>query len=161
MVLYQEAQRWLAARGLEQWQAPQGDTGELLGRVSLGTTKSIERGTCFVAVEGDAVVGTITVNGRADPEFWQPDDRPADALYVHRMIGSRAAKGAGVGGTLLDWAELQAARERKRWLRLDAWRTNTDLHRYYERQGMSLVRIVSLDHRGSGALFQRDVRPTG
>ncbi|MEU5725052.1 GNAT family N-acetyltransferase [Micromonospora sp. NPDC047738] len=66
--------------------------------------------------------------------------------------------GRNIGGALLDWAARVAASRGCRWLRLDAWRTNEALHRYYERQGFSPIRVVELAHRGSGALFQR---PTG
>ena len=158
VALYREAQQWLAARGLQQWQPAPDDTGELLARVSLNLEKAIERGTCFVVDDGKTITGTITVDDYADPEFWQPSDEPGDALYVHRMIVSRNSRGTGLGAGLLDWAEHQAMQQGKRWLRLDAWQTNTDLHRYYERQGMMLVRLLSFNHRGSGALFQRPVR---
>jgi hypothetical protein len=56
---------------------------------------------------------------------------------------------------LLDWAAKRAAEASKRWLRLDAWKSNPGLHRYYAAQGFSLFRIVDLRHRESGALFQR------
>jgi hypothetical protein len=32
------------------------------------------------------LVGTITVDEFADPEFWRPDDNPASALNLHRMM---------------------------------------------------------------------------
>lgn len=99
----------------------------------------------------------VTVDGFADPEFWSADDSPDDALYVHRMVVDRNYAGKHIGKALLDWATNLAIAQGKAWLRLDAWATNTALHNYYERQGFSLVRIVSYEHRGSGALFQRAV----
>jgi GNAT superfamily N-acetyltransferase len=75
------------------------------------------------------------------------------------MVVDRLAAGQGVGGQLLDWAERLAASRGCTWLRLDAWRTNAPLHAYYQRQGFDPVRVVDLSHRGSGALFQRRVRP--
>jgi hypothetical protein len=41
------------------------------------------------------------------------------------------------------------------WLRVDAWKTNPDLGRYYESQSFAHVRTVDLPHRRSGALYQR------
>ncbi|MEU7909175.1 GNAT family N-acetyltransferase [Actinoplanes sp. NPDC049118] len=102
----------------------------------------------------------ITVDDYADPEFWTAQDDPDSALYVHRMVVDRVAGGNGVGGRLLDWAERLASSLGRTWLRLDAWRTNAPLHAYYQRQGFVPVRTVNLSHRGSGALFQRRVRPS-
>jgi GNAT superfamily N-acetyltransferase len=103
----------------------------------------------------DRPIGTITVDDHADPEFWTEADEPDKALYVHRMATSRAAAGQDIGAVMLDWATKRAAQQGKAWLRLDAWKTNPGLHRYYERQGFTLVRLVDLEHRKSGALFQR------
>lgn len=114
-----------------------------------------------MATSGDAVIGTITVDDFADPEFWSATDSPESALYVHRMVVDRGVKGRNIGGALLDAAADIAKAGNRRWLRLDAWRTNSALHKYYERQGFVRVRTVNLAHPGSGALFQKEVAPPG
>ncbi|MBY8879096.1 GNAT family N-acetyltransferase [Actinacidiphila acidipaludis] len=144
--LLTEASVWLAQRGIDQWQFP-----PHRDRI----THAIEHGECFIAEMDGTIIGTITLDAHPDPEFWVADDEPNDALYVHRMAVTRKAAGAGVGAVMLEWASKRAAEAGKGWLRLDAWRTNEGLHRYYTDQGFTLVRIVSLAHRGSGALFQR------
>jgi GNAT superfamily N-acetyltransferase len=101
------------------------------------------------------MIGTITIDRNADPEFWMPSDFPDDALYIHRMIVRHELAGADVGSAVIDWASERTASAGKRWLRLDAWRTNPRLQRYYANQGFQLVRTVELPHRRSGALFQR------
>lgn len=141
-----EAGRWLASRGIDQWQFP-----PHVDRVQ----RAIENGECFLAVQAGEVIGTITVDDHADPEFWTEDDEPDAALYVHRMAVRRKAAGSGVGAEMLDWASKRAAQQGKAWLRLDAWKTNEGLHRYYEGQGFRMLRTVDLEHRGSGALFER------
>jgi predicted N-acetyltransferase YhbS len=146
-----EAIAWLASKGLDQWQPNQ---PRVPTRAS--TVDAIDRGVCFLAYdEADELVGTITIDDRADPEFWTPAERAEPALYIHRMIVPRRAAGADIGGRLLDWAGDLAASAGRRWLRLDAWKGNADLHRYYERHGFTHVRTVDLWHRGSGSLFQR------
>ena len=149
--MYQAARQWLAEMGSDQWA---GNTEEKARR---NITCSVKRGECYLAEIDGRPVGMITVDDYADPEFWRPDDQPETALYVHRMVVDRSASGANVGGKLLDWANGIAAARGRRWLRLDAWRTNLQLHAYYERQGFNVVRMVDLNHRGSGALFQRSV----
>lgn len=103
------------------------------------------------------MVGTITVDDEADPDFWTPAERAEPTLHVHRMIVRRAAAGADLGSRLLDWANDLAGSTGHRWLRLDAWKTNEALHRYYERQGFARLRTMDLPQRGSGALFERRV----
>ncbi|MFG3545478.1 GNAT family N-acetyltransferase [Streptomyces clavifer] len=144
--LLYEASAWLASRNIDQWQYP-----PHRDRI----TEALERGVCFLAFEHGKPIATIQVDDFADPEFWTPEDRPDAALYVHRMAVTRATSGAGVGGLLLDWASERAAVQGKRWLRLDAWKDNQGLHQFYKDAGFTLLRIVDLPHRRSGALFQR------
>ncbi|WP_326842906.1 GNAT family N-acetyltransferase [Streptomyces sp. NBC_01558] len=148
--LLREASAWLASRGIDQWQYPP-------HRDRIET--ALELGVCFLAFEEGKAIATIQVDEFADPEFWTPQDDPSRALYVHRMAVSRSASSRDVGAQLLDWAAERATSQGKRWLRLDAWKDNEGLHRYYERRRFVLLRIVDLPHRRSGALFQRRVNP--
>ncbi|MER6194238.1 GNAT family N-acetyltransferase [Streptomyces cyaneofuscatus] len=144
--LLREASAWLASRSIDQWQYP-----PHRDRI----TEALERGVCFLAFDDGMPIATIQVDDFADPEFWIPEDRPDAALYVHRMAVTRSASGAGIGGLLLDWASERASTQGKRLLRLDAWKDNQGLHRFYKGAGFTPLRIVDLPHRRSGALFQR------
>jgi GNAT superfamily N-acetyltransferase len=150
--LHAEAVAWLSEQGTDQWQPSAMRTHPPAERTLAA---SIGRGEVFLMREDDRVVGTLMLDDYADPDFWTADDDPGSALYVHRMIVTREASGRDLGGAMLDWAAKQAARTGRAWLRLDAWRTNLALHRYYERHGFIRVRTVDLPHRGSGALYQR------
>jgi GNAT superfamily N-acetyltransferase len=153
--LQREAVAWLAVIGSDQWQPAS------MARVAHGRDDGrsleagIERREVVLAMADGVVVGMLTVDDYADPEFWTPADRPETALYVHRMVVTRRAAGRDIGGVMIDWAADLAAGRGLAWLRLDAWRTNLRLHAYYLRHGFTLVRTVDLPHRGSGALFQR------
>lgn len=154
--LQDEAVAWLANRGTDQWQnlrPSRHGTGRSLA-------EAIARGEVFVVRQDDRIIGTVTVDDYADGEFWTPEDQPHEALYIHRMVVTRAARGQEVGRQMIDWALARAASQGKRWLRLDAWRTNAELHAYYLRHGFEHVRTVDLPHRGSGTLFQHAV-PAG
>ncbi len=144
-VLWLEASRWLAARGLDQWQYPPR---------RWRMEEAIAAGDCSLVFHDGRVIATITVHEWADLEWWAHDD-PTCALYVHDLVVSRAAAGQALGAHLLNWAGDLAARKDKSWLRLEAWKSNHLLHRYYLDQGFELLRIVDLPHRNSGALFQR------
>jgi ribosomal protein S18 acetylase RimI-like enzyme len=150
-----EATEWLASKGLDQWQPDQARFP-----TRAGIAAAIARRVCYLAYDQHGtLVGTITVDGRADPEFWTQAEQDEPALYIHRMIVSRQAAGAGLGGRLLDWAADVARRTGRHWVRLDAWKNNPALRRYYERHGFEHVRTVDLPHRGSGTLLQRAALP--
>jgi predicted GNAT superfamily acetyltransferase len=76
-------------------------------------------------------------------------------MYIYRMATVGRARGNDNGARLVTWAGDRAAQAGYRWLRLDCFRTNTELHAYYERLGFQRVGTVEDATRGSGALFQR------
>jgi len=145
--LWDHAAQWLDLRGIDQWQYPARHKA-IAGNIAAGDE-------CWMVEEDGHVVGTITVDRYADPEFWRPEDEPDTALYAHRMVVVREAAGRELGSSLLDWASRRAASVGKQWLRLDAWRSNPALCRYYADHGFQPVRTVELPHRRSGALYQR------
>ena len=144
--MWDEAGRWLATIGSDQWQYPARS-----GRIMA----SIAAGECWLVETGGESVATIALDGYADPDFWSAADGPDAALYVHRMVVRRASAGSGLGSALLDWAAGRAESAGRPWLRLDAWRTNLRLRAWYEAEGFALVRVVDAPHRRSGALYQR------
>lgn len=147
--LFRAAARWLAERGLDQWQ--RGPRTERIRR-------DIEAGTVFVVIDDEdtgEIVGTLTVDTRADPDFWTDADDPSSALYLHRMIVDPRHHGRRIGEAMTAWAEQFAGALGYRWLRLDAWRTNQGLVDYYRSRGWQHIRTVNPPWRESGALFQR------
>jgi GNAT superfamily N-acetyltransferase len=139
------AQR-LRSRGLDQWQYP----------VKWhNIRRTVTNGTCWLVTDTDGrTIGTITLEPTADP-YWHPSDDPDNALYVHRMVVDDGARGSELGSALLDWAARRARKAGRAWLRLDAWKSNPGLHRYYLDRGFSLVRIDDNPSDPAGALFQR------
>lgn len=150
--MHAEITQWLAAKGTDQWQR----TRE---HVRQSITRDVMAGTCWLAYSGKTIAGTVTIDTYADPEFWTEEDQPTDAVYVHRMIVRREFAGRGIGKVLIRVAESLARAAGRRWIRLDAWSTNKQLHRYYAQLGFEHVRTLQYPHRGSGALFQRLVQP--
>lgn len=139
----------LRDRGLDQWQYPV--KWENIRR-------TVAHGTCWLVTDTDGrAIGTITVEPIADP-YWLPSGDPDNALYIHRMVVDDGARGTELGSALLDWAARRARKAGRSWLRLDAWKSNPGLHRYYLDRGFSLVRIDDNPSDPSGALFQRPAR---
>lgn len=145
-----ERAAWLADRGLDQWGTAGLDPSAFAGRVAA----SIEAGETWILDRGHAPVATMAVDEHSDPSLWT-DAETLDALFLHRVISPLASAGLHVAAPLLAHAHDLAAQRQRRWLRLDAWSTNTALHTFWEHRGFDHVRTVPAV--ASGALFQRRV----
>lgn len=128
LALRTEAERWLAHNGIRQWTA---DYDQYARGV---LTRWVRSGNAWVVDHQDQTVATVSVMLRVpDPDFWgwaDPADQ-VDALYIGKMIVSRALAGRGLGDAIMNWASLRAARAEVNWLRLDVRRDNTRLQEYY------------------------------
>lgn len=146
-----DAAKWLAERGTDQWSSP---------FPAEQMRASVEAGEVFLIREPEQAdpAATVTLDRKIDPELWDlwtPEERAEPALYVHKLTVDRQYAGQDLGGRILDWAADRAAREGARWLRLDAWTTNTRLHRYYVEHGFQHVRTTPDPDEVSGWLAQR------
>lgn len=150
MALRTEAEGWLPRVGTDQWSDP--ETG---GRAIARWHETIDDGRAWVVLDSDgSTVGTVS-RGPADRDFWHDEDHPESGFYLYKLITGRSVAGRGVGSLVLDWACRIAALEGRDWLRIDCWRTNTSLQRYYEGLGFKHVRTEAPPHRKSGWIAQR------
>ncbi|MEU8223894.1 hypothetical protein [Kribbella sp. NPDC048915] len=137
----------LHSRGISQW-PPRFAESKVV--------PDIEAGRAYIVCDGYDAVATTILSPIGDPDFWSPDELTDPAYYVSKI--STISGYSGLGSALLDWCGHRAAQLGGKLLRLDAWRTNHDLHNYYLAQGFHHVRTVVLAHRNSGALFERPAR---
>ncbi|MFD3889993.1 GNAT family N-acetyltransferase [Streptomyces microflavus] len=151
MALRSEAESWLAASGVDQWRDP-----ATRGPALTKWRRNIDAGRTWVVTSGlpEAVLATVTLDD-ADRDFWQERDAPDSALYVAKLITSRAAGGQQLGGRILDWVGAVARAADRPWVRLDCWRSNTKLQAFYLAEGFTHVRTESPAHRRSGWMGQR------
>ena len=150
--LIEAAARWLrCTKDIDQWTQPWRSEEDRSNRIR----RDLTAGKTWLLRDDGVAVATIT----ADPEdhpIWPPAQQRELAVYVRRLVVSRDHAGRRIGGTLLDWAGL-TARQRygARWIRVDVWRTNKELHAYYERQGFTSCGECTDPDYPSGALFQK------
>ncbi|MFG2941534.1 GNAT family N-acetyltransferase [Streptomyces sp. NPDC048282] len=150
MTLRTEAEGWLRTKETDQWSDP--ETGE---RAIAKWRASIDEGRAWVVVgEGERVLATVS-RGPVDRDFWTDADHPESGLHLYKLIVAREASGRQLGTRVIDWMSRLAALEGRSWVRIDTWRTNTELHAYYERLGFQHVRTEAPAHRLSGWLAQR------
>ncbi|MEU2471988.1 GNAT family N-acetyltransferase [Streptomyces sp. NPDC012842] len=129
----EEAAAWLTRLGSDQWQRPY-PADRLLA--------TIEAGSVFMVMDGDATAATITLTPYAEDGLWTDQELAEPSRFVTKLTVARMHAGQNIGGRLLDWAGDRALSEGAKWLRLDAWTTNEALQRYYLRQGFEHVRTV-------------------
>ena len=146
-----EAEQWLREQDVAQW------TSDYFDYARSVMTASVDAGVAWVVEAGDEVVATASLSPKADMDFWDDADEPESALYLAKMIVTRAHAGRGLGSSILDWSSRRAHSLDKRWVRIDVRRDNVRLHAYYLRHGFQHVRTVKPEHRRteSGWLAQR------
>lgn len=144
---------WLKSIGSDQWANFAESRDRLLRDITPDRTWLLRDYT-----SGDPL-GTITFTD-ADRDFWTPTEIAVPALYLSKLATSTKPEAHGLGRVLLSFAVWWASSScQYSEVRLDAWKTSTKLHRYYEREGFRHIRTVQVPGRRSGALFSRPVQP--
>jgi GNAT superfamily N-acetyltransferase len=129
-----EAARWLASRGINQWSVDGFPCDLIVGGIS--------RGEVYVARCDRRSVGTFTLQW-SDDLFWP--GAAEEAGDIHRLAVRRDARGLGI--ELLKFAERATAATGRKLLRLDCFSGNPALCSYYERAGFVRVSDVEVDGR--------------
>ena len=149
--LLEAAARWLRTKPTDQWEKPWPNEA---GR-NLRAWAAIQADRTWIAWDGTLAAATITVSPNHHA-IWPEKNRNDPAVYVRRLVVSRRHSGLGLGAQLLDWAGLRAAREYgARWVRVDVWTTDTQLHDCYRRQGFEFCGFCEQADYPSAALFQK------
>jgi GNAT superfamily N-acetyltransferase len=153
--LVDEAAAWLRHhKDTDQWARPWPTAAARNARIRA----DIMAGKTWLAWDGDIPVATITSEATADPLLSHEWDDDEPAAYVHRLVVARSHSGRDLGSNLLNWVGNRAAMGYgARWIRIDVWTTNTELHRYYLRNGFRFVRHCRDRNYPSGALFQKAI----
>jgi GNAT superfamily N-acetyltransferase len=155
--LLTEASRWLRGKGTDQWAAPwpdeNGRNENIRGAIGAGRT--------WILWDGERAAATLTASPN-DHKIWPEESRREKAVYVRRITVSRRYSGRGLGAQLLDWAGLRAEREYgARWIRVDVWTTNAELHDYYLDHGFEPCGLSPVPGYPSAALFQKPIAEVG
>lgn len=147
--LRSQAEAWLAGKDLEQY------NGVLAPKARAHIDSLLDQGEFFGLVRDGQVRAVGALTG-PDMDFWTPEEAATPAAYLARFMV--ADHGKQYGEVLLE-ALVQHLRTTTeiRLLRLDCWRTNTGLQRYYLRNGFRHIRTVEVPGRMSGALFERAI----
>lgn len=159
--LIDAAAEWLRTKNTDQWKEPWPSEEDRSHRI----LRDLIAGKTWIAWRNGTPAATITADRAVNP-IWPAETQRDRAVYVYRLVVSRAFAGRGLGAALLDWAGLRGRRQYgAHWVRVDVWTTNIGLHSYYLRQGFKFCGFSeAFRYYPSAALFQREterIRPTG
>lgn len=145
--LRNEAEEWLASKGLDQYQ--RGPRAQLAHK---DIDRLFDAGQFVGWFDGGEPLAVVALTD-PDPDFWTVEEMAEPQGYLSRFLVRE--HGCGHGDKLLDAVIHDQAARQRQWLRLDCWRTNTALHQYYLNHGFKHLRTETVPGRWSGALFQR------
>ncbi len=96
-----------------------------------------ERGEFYVMLEGDHIVGCITISTKKDEEYEAIDWLTPDGLnyYIHRVAIHPDFQHQGRAKQLMDFAETMARSNKALSLRLDTFSENFRNQKFYEARG--------------------------
>ncbi len=139
------AEEWLAEKGYDQYQGP------LQGRAHDDIDELFDQGRFYGWITGGVVTAVVAL-ADPDPDFWTQQETNEPQTYLSRFLVRE--HGRGHGEQLLRAVVMRSQESGEHWIRLDCWKSNTDLHRYYRRRGFEQLPTVDVAGRLSGAKFQ-------
>lgn len=151
--LIDRAAEWLRTKNTDQWAQPWPSHKDRSHRI----LRDLRAGKTWVATDNGTLVATLTADYHDSP-VWPKGTKDEPAVYVGRLVVSRAHAGEGLGAAFLDWAGLRARhRYNAQWVRVDVWTTNKALHAYYQGRGFEFYGLSEEvdDDYPSAALFQK------
>jgi GNAT superfamily N-acetyltransferase len=157
IALIEDAARWLRTKHTDQWAAPWPNHAGRDSRILA----SLREGKTWICWDRHAPAATITADPEHDP-YWAQGADAEPAIYVHRLVVARSHAGHRLGSSLLDWAgRTGRLLHDARWIRVSAWTTNLELHRYYTNQGFVPCGFHADDGYPSAARFQKSTERLG
>ena len=135
VALYREAQAFLAAQGIDQWQDgyPNEETFQ----------EDVARGESWLLEDEGQVVATAW--GTEAPEY----------AFLHRIAVSGACKGKGAPSWFFRELERQARERGLPCLRGDTHRENKIMQRVMEKNGLSCRGVIYLEDGGERLAFEK------
>ena len=119
----------MRAAGVEQWDEVYPNAETIARDTSARTLHALQ--------EGGSIIGSVTVDGQADPVWqglaWSDDGVPFVA--VHRLMIHPAQQGRGLSKMLMLHAESVAREKGSRSIRLDTFTQNPAALALYEKLG--------------------------
>ena len=133
--LLHEAYRALAERGMRFVASHQDEQM---------TARRIAKAECYLAFDGDKLIGTVTLDDATHTKGSPWYDRPEVASF-HQFAVRPQWQGRGIGTMMLDYIERRAAKKGVAELALDTAEPARHLINFYTRRGYRFIEHVRWD----------------
>lgn len=140
MGIVAQAQAYLAAQGIDQWQDGYPDEATM--------REDIARQNAYVLAEDDRVCGIASIIFDGEPTY----DRIHDGAWttaepyaaIHRIAVDATMRGKGIADAVMQGAEEVVARRGLTGIRIDTHRQNVVMQRMLQRNGYALCGVIYL-----------------
>lgn len=136
--------RWLNENDKEMW-----SIDRLEKDIFLKNNKNFE---CYLGYIDDVPVASVIL--RESDEFMWPNVKVNETIFVGKLGVDRAYSGRGIGRYMLDFAQNEAIKRNKKYLRLDCYANRQYLCYLYEDYGFKLVEKKEMKKNLFAALYE-------
>ena len=153
VALYREAQAFLAAQGIDQWQ--EGDYPN-----EADAKKDMDQGRCYVLTQGGQVVAVACLAFGHEPTYdvIEGGSWGSNAEYygfLHRIAVAPQAKGQGAAGVLFAELERQARERGVAAIRGDTHRDNKPMQRVMAKAGLALRGVIHVEDGSERLAYEK------
>lgn len=94
-----------------------------------------------IVIDGEIACNwTITLT---DKEIWEKRET-GDAIYIHRIVTNPNFRGNNFVTKMVEWAKIYAAKNKRKYVRLDTVGNNTRLIEHYTKSGFTFLGMFQL-----------------
>ncbi|WP_367568402.1 N-acetyltransferase family protein [Lacrimispora sp.] len=101
--------------------------------------EGVKEGTLYIALSSGRIAGSVIINQKQEDGYelipWKTAVGPEEVAVIHTFLVHPDYLKAGVGRTLLEFAEKRAVEEGRKTIRLDVYDRNEPAIRLYESLG--------------------------
>ena len=155
LALFDEARGTIAALGIDQWQNGYPDDSVIREDIDRERSR-------VVCIDGE-ICGTFALIVDGEPTYDEIFDGewtdPAKDCYfaLHRVAVSVKWRGRGVSSAIIGYAENEARRSQKSFLRIDTHRGNTIMRKMLEKHGFSHRGTIFLETGESRVAYEKKI----
>ena len=153
LALFAEARATIAALGIDQWQNGYPDIDVI--------KRDIARGESYVYEKDGEVLATFAMLKTKEPTYdrifegaWQSAD-DADYTAIHRFAIAVRARGQGIAGEILAFAEEYSRTSYKYSLRIDTHEGNVVMRRMLLKNGFCYCGVIHLENGDARVAYEK------
>jgi ribosomal protein S18 acetylase RimI-like enzyme len=150
MVIIKQAQDYLKNAGINQWQNNYPNI-EVMNR-------DIENKNCYVLVDGDIIVGTVTVIFGVEKSYEYIDGKwlsDLDYAVVHRIAVRAEYKGKGLASVMMRNVEHMCLEKGIHSIKVDTHEDNRSMQRLLQKSGFVYCGVIYLQDGSKRLAFEK------